>query len=340
MAGLDSSDRIPYGRSIADDLLHSGTRFGDYEIVSIISVTLFGAYYYALDHRHDEEVCIQVMPRFFSNDSRSISRIETQIRILQNLAHPNILRPSHVERVDSMVVIVYDPTDYIAATDYLFLNTQGNGLPEDMVRKILTKAGSALEAAKEQKVSHSNLTPENMLLGPDGELLITGFGILESLDRERFELFVSTAITPIKENSSRCYYTALEVLSPEFRNKLGNDIRGDMYALGVVTCFLLSGKKLDNPLLDLADFRPDLASGWKVVIQRCLEEKPELRYATIAALQSDLQRLREIKIIPVKQPPWKSFLGLLRSFIKCCSLKIQNPPDKPVIGWIWKCGPI
>lgn len=284
------SDRLPYGASVVDDLVLPGKSIGRYLVDRQVHLTLLGALYYARDQQQGEDVCLHVLPRFFSADELLPVRLQQMIRRTQQCGVKGILRPSHIEHIEGKVVIVYEGTNGQSVTDYV-LHREGP-VPEAEVFPILDRVAAIVEEAGGKGVSHYALAPENVLLGPRGEVSIVGFGLLEALDRAHLDQFISSVIVPIRERSVRAYFTLMEVMSPEMRSRGAVDIRSEIYSIGILADFLLSGKKGQPPALALPEVQPALHRKWCSWLERCLHEVSTKRYATLAALRKDLATLR------------------------------------------------
>ncbi|KAK3811764.1 MAG: putative calmodulin-dependent protein kinase type 1 [Benniella sp.] len=90
---------------------------------------------------------------------------------------------------------------------------------------------SAVAYLHDQGIVHRDLKPENLLFKtPDenSELLIADFGLSRIIDQEKFHLLTTTCGTP-------------GYMAPEIFKKSGHGKPVDMWAVGVITYFLLCG---------------------------------------------------------------------------------------------------
>ncbi|KAG0378843.1 hypothetical protein BGX24_002633 [Mortierella sp. AD032] len=82
-----------------------------------------------------------------------------------------------------------------------------------------------------KEIVHRDLKPENLLFktkAEDSELLIADFGLSKIIDKDKFDLLTTTCGTP-------------GYMAPEILQKSGHGKPVDMWAIGVITFFLLSG---------------------------------------------------------------------------------------------------
>src|SRR5260221_12510638 len=71
--------------------LASGTRFGPYELVSLLGEGGMGQVYRARDPRLGREIAIKVLPQESSSNADALARFEREARAVASLSHPNIL---------------------------------------------------------------------------------------------------------------------------------------------------------------------------------------------------------------------------------------------------------
>src|SRR5438309_6849032 len=86
--------------------LSSGTRFGPYEILSLLGAGGMGEVYRARDPRLGRDVAIKVLPAAFSADPDRLHRFEQEARAAAALNHPNILAVYDIGTHDGRPYIV------------------------------------------------------------------------------------------------------------------------------------------------------------------------------------------------------------------------------------------
>src|SRR2546427_640230 len=70
--------------------LTSGTKFGPYEIVSLLGAGGMGEGYRARDTKLGRDVALKFLPPLFSADADRVARFEREARLLASLNHPHI----------------------------------------------------------------------------------------------------------------------------------------------------------------------------------------------------------------------------------------------------------
>lgn len=169
----------------------------------------------------------------------------------------------------------------------------------DEVVEIGARVATALHDLHRQHVVHLDIKPSNILFRPDGTAVLIDFGLsrhdhLPDLLDEEFTLPMGTG----------------PYMSPEQVQFVRNDPRSDLFALGVMLYHFTTGerpfgapdsvrglrKRLYLDPVPPRLLRPDCPPWLQEVILRCLEVKPELRFASAAQLALDLQNPSQIAL--------------------------------------------
>ena len=149
---------------------------------------------------------------------------------------------------------------------------------------------SAVAYLHDHGIVHRDLKPENLLFRTpedNADLLIADFGLSRIMDEEQFHVLTTTCGTP-------------GYMAPEIFKKVGHGKPVDVWALGVITYFLLSGYTPFDRRSDFeemqailnAEYRFEPAEYWRGVsdgakdfIRRCLTVDPNARMTAHEALQ-------------------------------------------------------
>src|SRR5262245_64206022 len=86
--------------------LSAGSRFGPYEILSLLGAGGMGEVYRARDLRLGREVAIKVLPATFAADEERVRRFEQEARATAALNDPNIVAVYDVGSVDGQFYVV------------------------------------------------------------------------------------------------------------------------------------------------------------------------------------------------------------------------------------------
>src|SRR5262245_38295834 len=161
--------------------LSSGTRLGNYEVLSMIGKGGMGEVYRASDIRLKRDVALKVLPEEFSRDNERISRFQREAEMVAALNHPNIAAIHEMAEFGSTTCLVLEfvPGDTLAD----IIRSRGS-MPVEEVVPIALQICDALEAAHEKGVIHRDLKPANIKITADGKLKLLDFGLARIFEEE------------------------------------------------------------------------------------------------------------------------------------------------------------
>jgi len=164
---------------------------------------------------------------------------------------------------------------------------------------ITIQAAAGLAYAHAHGIFHGGLKPSKLLLGDDGILRITDFGVagLTETSTSRIGLILYSA----------------RFVAPEQIKGQNTDARTDLYALGTILYEMATGQpafgrkggRIDQMMKEIvaepperpSKLKPDLPAGLETVICRLLEKTPDERYQSAEQLIADLRGLAPLPII-------------------------------------------
>src|SRR6476469_2705542 len=139
-------------------MLSSGTRIGQYEILSTLGAGGMGEVYRARDTKLDRDVALKVLPESFIHDPDRLARFQREAKVLASLNHPNIAHIHGLEESNGIQALVMELVD---GEDLAQRLTRG-AIPMDEALPIAKQIAEALEAAHEQGIIHRDLKPANV----------------------------------------------------------------------------------------------------------------------------------------------------------------------------------
>jgi serine/threonine-protein kinase len=229
-------------------------------------------------------------------DPATLSRFQREVQVTAMLAHPNTIRIYDYGIADDGTF--YYTMEYLAGLTLQELVEEGGPLPPARVVCFLRQAGSALREAHALGLIHRDLKPGNFIVSQLGGipdvLKLLDFGLVHDApgekDQERLSLHGYVIGTPA-------------YLSPEQASGQRDlDARSDIYSLGAVGYFLLTGHPpfvgatphhvvvahLEQPVPPLSAPGREIPADVEVVIDRCLEKDPEKRFPSVNDLEEAL----------------------------------------------------
>ena len=288
---------------------------GRYRLLSLLGQGGAGDVWRAQDLELDRLVAVKMLRRLDGDPVGAADRLRSEARAAAKLSHPNVVTTYDVGTTLDVVFLVME---LVPGRDLAQL-LRSDGLPSpDLVADIAVQAARALDAAHAAGIVHRDVKPGNLLLGPDGVLKITDFGI--SVAAGRSQVMTTMGGTPVLLG------TAAYVAPEQVRGEPAT-AASDMYALGCVLYELLAGTPpftgatLDEVLRQhlyaepapLWTVRPELAPGLAAAVMRLLAKDPAARPSSAAALLAVLNAAAapagpqpqhtQVLALPAEPPP-------------------------------------
>jgi serine/threonine protein kinase len=177
-----------------------------------------------------------------------MTQFQQEARILVGLSHPHIVNilDFGLDGQTPYLVMSYAPHGTLRAR-----HPKGVVLPVITVVEYIKQVAQALQYAHERKIVHRDVKPENMLIGEQGEILLSDFGIALIAQSSRYQSTMDMVGT--------IAYMAPEQIAGHPR------IASDQYALGIVAYEWLCGT------------RPFHGSFTEIAVQHSVTPPPPLR---------------------------------------------------------------
>ncbi|HWA40453.1 MAG TPA: serine/threonine-protein kinase [Gemmatimonadales bacterium] len=226
-----------------------------------------GVVYLARDVALDRSVAIKLLPPILAAQPTFRERFLREARTAARLAHPHIVPIHTVQERDGFVYFVMA---YVAGRTLGQRVREQGPLRPDEAARVLREVAWALGYAHAQGVVHRDVKPDNILLEePTGRAMVSDFGIAQVAEAD--------PISGAHRAGTRGF------MSPEQASGEPLDGRSDLYALGLVGVYALTG----TTAAEGEDARELLgvAPGWlRSALARCLESSPDDRFADAAML--------------------------------------------------------
>ena len=251
-----------------------------------------GVVFLARELKLDRLVALKVLPATLANDPTTLERFLREARTAARLAHPNVVP---VYRADEAGGTAFFAMAFIEGESLADRVRDRGPLPALDAVPILRSVAWALAYAHARGVVHRDVKPENILLErATGRTLVTDFGIARpSLTEDAARLTQDGHVLG-----------TLHYMSPEQVNDAPLDGRSDLYALGVVAYYVLSGRLPFEGLAPsavlvahatreappLRTMAPNVPTALAAVVDRCLAKRPDDRFATGEAFADALDR--------------------------------------------------
>ncbi|HWY87236.1 MAG TPA: serine/threonine-protein kinase [Gemmataceae bacterium] len=270
-----------------------GLRLGPYLIQTPIGRGGMGAVYLASDIRNGQHLAIKVLPpKRARAEERYLARFQREMELSQKVSHPHIALTHEAGMSQGVYFIAME---YIPGQSlYRLVVTQGP-LSVPRAAHLFAEVASALEHAHNLGLIHRDLKPSNIMVTPNdhAKVLDLGLAIMEGEVSENVEVI-----------GGRGYVLgSIDYMAPEQTlDSTQVDGRSDLYAVGCVLFFALTGKppfpegsakdkvsahrRREPDAVQLAN--RGIPEAFAKLVLRLLEKKPEDRYPNAAALRAEL----------------------------------------------------
>ncbi|HEV2580833.1 MAG TPA: serine/threonine-protein kinase, partial [Ktedonobacteraceae bacterium] len=146
--------------------------FGNYRLLKLIGEGGFSEVYLG-EHRYlGNEAAIKVLRTRLTEEEFERFRLEAQTII--GMGHPNMVRVLEFGVEDHIPFIVMSYAPHGSLRD---LYPDGTRVPLERIVQLVKQIAAALQYAHDHQVIHRDIKPDNLLVGPDGEVLLSDFGI-------------------------------------------------------------------------------------------------------------------------------------------------------------------
>lgn len=266
----------------------SPERVGRYQILERIGRGAMGTVYRARDEVMGREVALKVLMADLEDDPDIRIRFHREAEAAAALSHPNIITIFDVGEADGRFYIVME---LLRGTTLKDLVKQGT-MPMARRLDLMIQLCAGLGAAHNASIYHRDIKPGNVFVRADGILKILDFGVAR---------LASSSMT-----ASGFIVGTPDYMSPEQARGAEIDRRSDIFSLGGVFYFMVTGRKPfpaeDLPVLfnqiQNAEVQPlldgEAPPAMAAMIAKALSKKREARYQTCQELMTDLSSLRQL----------------------------------------------
>jgi WD40 repeat protein/tRNA A-37 threonylcarbamoyl transferase component Bud32 len=293
--------------------LAAGCRLGDYEILEEIARGGMGIVYKARQLSVNRLVALKLIRADRLEElpdaerQQWVARFRAEAEAVANLDHPGI-------------VPLYEVGEHQGQPYFSMKLVEGGHLGhwikearkagdaatrQREVARLLAAAARAVHSAHQRGILHRDLKPSNILLGGDGQPLVTHFGLAKRLDR-------TGSLVPSGIVGTAAYMPPEQAAA----RREAQSTAADVYGLGAILYELLTGRPPFQGPNDLEvlmqvlgreptpprALAPAVNRDLETICLHCLRKEPQDRYASAQALAEDLDNWlagRPIQVRPV-----------------------------------------
>jgi len=288
----------------------------DFQILRVLGKGAFGKVFLVEKKDTKQYYAMKVMRKDVIIDCEKIEATILEKNVMQEVDHPFLVGLEFCFQTEGKVYLVMQ----FYRGGELFTHLQAaRRFTEARAKRYALQIALSLAHLHKREILYRDLKPENLLLGEDGYIYLTDFGLAKKVEED--EVAKSSCGTP-------------EYMAPEMVTEAGHSFPVDWWALGIITYEMLvsfapfytgetngANKKMKDMILNKAVFFPnakqhgfELSEPAKDFISKLLAKKPEerlgskkgaseiLEHPWLADIDQDKLLSKEIEIDESEKP--------------------------------------
>ncbi|MGQ0505479.1 MAG: serine/threonine protein kinase [Myxococcaceae bacterium] len=273
--------------------------FGKYLLLRRLAVGGMAELFLARDEEANRLVVIKRILPYLSTEAEFVGMFLDEARIAAQLHHPNIVQVFELGKMAGSIFIVME---YLSGADLRRIVQQEANeqklVPLGVAAWVAAQVCAGLHYAhtssgvdgKRMEVVHRDISPQNVMVGLDGQVRLVDFGIAK-------------ASAVMERSKPGVIKGKFLYLSPEQVTQQSVDHRADLFAMGTMLFEITTGKspfargstegiiyaiRTENPPAP-ASIRPGFPPELARIILKCLRKEREDRYQDADELRRDLE---------------------------------------------------
>ena len=268
-------------------MLRIGTVLLDrYELLEQIGSGGMAIVFRGRDRTLERYVTVKILREEFIGDEEFITRFRSEALAAARLSHPNIVRVYDVGQEGNVYFIVME---YVHGDTLKQAIKEKAPFDTKSTINVSMQIASGIAQAHKNHIIHRDIKPQNILVGTDGIIKVTDFGIARAAN--------GTTMTTSTTAMGSVHY-----FSPEQARGGYVDEKSDIYSLGITMFEMVTGqlpfqantsvavamKQINEELPDIRQYNPKVSASLEMIIRKATRKKADERYATIDEMIQDL----------------------------------------------------
>ena len=268
-------------------MLRIGTVLLDrYELLEQIGSGGMAIVFRGKDRTLERYVTVKILREEFIGDEEFITRFRSEALAAARLSHPNIVRVYDVGQEGNVYFIVME---YVHGDTLKQAIKEKAPFDTKSTINVSMQIASGIAQAHKNHIIHRDIKPQNILVGTDGIIKVTDFGIA----RVANGAIMTTSTTAMG---------SVHYFSPEQARGGYVDEKSDIYSLGITMFEMVTGqlpfqantsvavamKQINEELPDIRQYNPKVSASLEMIIRKATRKKADERYATIEEMIQEL----------------------------------------------------
>ncbi|MEO1615715.1 MAG: serine/threonine-protein kinase [Planctomycetota bacterium] len=262
---------------------------GPYRIGESLGKGGMGSVFEGRHAKSDEHVAVKLISPQVSDDKSFRRRFDMEVKTLQKLKHPNIVRLIGFGEEQGQL---FYSMEFARGDSLQERIRKEKKLPWATALEIAIQTCSALKHAHDLGIIHRDLKPANLMVAPDNTVKLVDFGI--------------SKIFGYDQTAAGSIMGTADYMAPEQASQSGATARTDLYSLGCVLYTMLVGRppfrgkniteviaavQYQQPVpLDMID--PELPDDVVQIVNELLSKDPKDRPPTALATMNRLKAMK------------------------------------------------
>lgn len=264
---------------------------GRYEIIEKLGSGGMAIAYLGKDLKLGRYVTVKVLREEFVSDEDFVERFRTEARSAARLSHQNIVNVYDVGEDNGVNFIVME---YIHGDTLKKAIQEKAPFDAKSILNVSIQLASALAHAHKNRIVHRDIKPQNILVGADGVIKITDFGIARAASGSTMEANANAM-------------GSVHYFSPEQARGGYVDERSDIYSLGITMYEMVTARipfdgdnsvaiaiqHLNDDFPDMRLYNPNVPRSLEGIIKKATMKRSDERYPSIELMLEDLNIARD-----------------------------------------------
>ncbi|CAK65074.1 unnamed protein product (macronuclear) [Paramecium tetraurelia] len=234
-----------------------------YEPIQFIGEGMSAKVFRSIEKQTNKAVAVKMIKQEFGREEQALDIVRTEVKILQSLDHPNIIKVLEVYENDQTFWIVQE---FVQGTPLSEILKQK--LPTEQIKMIMIGLLNTVSYLQSLRIVHRDIKPENIIVQKDSSIKVIDFGFAANL---KFGSVSSVCGTP-------GYY------APEVLRQKESSFNSDMFSVGVVLFNLITNQPmLKSKMYKAQQYVADEEAA--DLLKQMLEVDPVKRFTAQQALE-------------------------------------------------------